>query len=50
MEGLDWVDPQMRQREGVVVNCCEVIIWTNQDEESSELESLPSYVLNESEA
>jgi hypothetical protein len=43
----------MRQREGVVVKCCEVnsIIWTNQDEQSSELESLHSYVLlNESEA
>jgi hypothetical protein len=46
IEGLDWLDPRMRQREGVVVKCCEVssIIWASQDEQSSELESLPSYV------
>jgi hypothetical protein len=45
---LDWLDPRKRQREGIVVNCCKVnsnsIIWANQDEQSSELESsLPSY-------
>jgi hypothetical protein len=42
----------MWQREGVAVNCCEVssIIWANQDKQSSKLESLPLYVLNESEA
>jgi hypothetical protein len=42
----------MRQREGGVVNCCEVnlILWAGQGEQSSELESLPLYVLNESKA